>query len=139
LYVGTTFDIIHLVQSVISSENNIWDTDLTTTTKFFSVSSSGATYVNDYFTNPLFISPGTNTLTTSYYTLGKQAFDTFTYGGVTGNGATITYGTAIPTTGSYLAGSIVFNISPTAGSFVGWVCVTAGTPGTWKTFGAISL
>lgn len=45
---------------------------------------------------------------------------------------------AAPTTGSWLVGDIVYNTNPTAGGYVGWICVTAGTPGTWKTFGAIS-
>ena len=45
---------------------------------------------------------------------------------------------AAPTTGTYASGDIIFNSAPTAGGFIGWVCVTSGTPGTWKTFGAIS-
>lgn len=45
---------------------------------------------------------------------------------------------AAPVSGTYAVGSIVYNSAPTAGGFIGWVCVTAGTPGTWKTFGAIS-
>lgn len=45
---------------------------------------------------------------------------------------------AAPASGTYVVGDIVFNSSPTASGFVGWVCTTAGTPGTWKTFGAIS-
>jgi len=45
---------------------------------------------------------------------------------------------AIPTTGTYLQGDILYDLTPTAGGSIGWVCTTAGTPGTWKTFGAIS-
>lgn len=45
---------------------------------------------------------------------------------------------AAPTTGTWRVGDIVYNDTPTAGGFIGWVCTTAGTPGTWKTFGAIS-
>lgn len=45
---------------------------------------------------------------------------------------------AAPTTGTWQVGDIVYNDTPAAGGFIGWVCVTAGTPGTWKTFGAIS-
>jgi hypothetical protein len=52
--------------------------------------------------------------------------------------AIIGYGTAAPTTGGFKQGDIVLNTSAAASGFVGWVCVTAGTPGTWKTFGAIS-
>lgn len=34
-------------------------------------------------------------------------------------------------------GDICWNLSPASGGFVGWVCVAAGTPGTWKGFGYI--
>jgi hypothetical protein len=44
----------------------------------------------------------------------------------------------IPTTGTYAVGDLIYNSSPKAGGFIGWVCITAGTPGTWKGFGAIS-
>lgn len=42
-------------------------------------------------------------------------------------------GTAAPTTGAWLAGDIVWNTAPTTNSARGWVCVAAGTPGTWQT------
>jgi hypothetical protein len=45
---------------------------------------------------------------------------------------------AAPTTGTWRQGDIVFNGAATAGGFAGFICVTAGTPGTWKTFGVIS-
>jgi hypothetical protein len=47
------------------------------------------------------------------------------------------YASSIPTTGTWNVGDIVYNYTPTAGGNIGWVCVTAGTPGTWKTFGTI--
>lgn len=43
-----------------------------------------------------------------------------------------TSGTAAPTTGTYARGSIVWNSAPSAAGPPGWMCVTAGTPGTWK-------
>lgn len=48
-----------------------------------------------------------------------------------------TTGTAAPTTGAWAQGDIVWNLNASASGKIGWVCVTAGTPGTWKTFGAI--
>ena len=46
---------------------------------------------------------------------------------------------SVPTTGTYAAGDQIRNSAPaeagTAGSkyvILGWVCVTGGTPGTWK-------
>lgn len=44
---------------------------------------------------------------------------------------TVSYGTAIPTVGTYVKGSIVWNTSPSVGDPIGWVCTTGGTPGTW--------
>lgn len=49
-----------------------------------------------------------------------------------------TYSNAAPVAGDHTRGEIVYNNFPTAGGTLGWVCVTAGTPGTWKTFGAIT-
>jgi len=45
---------------------------------------------------------------------------------------------AAPTTGTWNAGDRVYDLTPSASGNIGWVCVTAGTPGTWKTFGTIS-
>jgi hypothetical protein len=47
-------------------------------------------------------------------------------------------GVAAPVSGSYSAGDIVWNSAPSPGGNVGWVCVTAGTPGEWKAFGSIA-
>lgn len=50
----------------------------------------------------------------------------------------VVYGTAPPAAGTWRVGATVINTVPTSGGFIGWVCTTAGTPGTWKTYGAIS-
>lgn len=42
---------------------------------------------------------------------------------------------AIPTVGTWRAGDKVENSAPT--TYAGWVCTVAGTPGTWKQYGAI--
>ncbi len=47
-------------------------------------------------------------------------------------------GTAIPETGNYKKGDIIWNSNPTSGGKVGWICTTSGKPGEWKTFGNIS-
>lgn len=46
-------------------------------------------------------------------------------------------GSGAPSTGSWRRGDIFWNTGATAGGSAGWVCVVAGTPGTWKTFGVI--
>lgn len=48
-------------------------------------------------------------------------------------------GTAAPTTGTWPVGWRRWNSAPAAGENAGWMCVVAGTPGTWKAFGLISL
>lgn len=48
------------------------------------------------------------------------------------------YLAAAPTTGTWSRGDVAWNTAPAAAGNMGWVCTTAGTPGTWKTFGAIS-
>lgn len=48
------------------------------------------------------------------------------------------YASAAPVSGTWYVGDVVYNTAPTSGGYVGWVCTTAGTPGTWKTFGVIS-
>jgi hypothetical protein len=58
-------------------------------------------------------------------------------GGV-GTRARQEFGSAAPASGTYSVGDIVWNTTPTAGGTMGWVCTTAGTPGTWKTFGSIA-
>jgi hypothetical protein len=49
----------------------------------------------------------------------------------------IHHGSAAPTTGTWERGDIFFDSSPTSGGKIGWVCTTAGTPGTWKAWGVI--
>lgn len=46
-------------------------------------------------------------------------------------------GTAAPTTGTWAKGDYCENYDPDAGEYYGWVCVVAGTPGTWKGYGLI--
>lgn len=48
-------------------------------------------------------------------------------------------GSAIPQTGLYNQGDVVWNNSPLPGGYMGWVCIRTGTPGMWKEFGKIEL
>lgn len=55
------------------------------------------------------------------------------------NGVRHYQGSGAPTVGTAMRGDLVFNTAPAAnGNSVGWICTAAGTPGTWKAFGAIA-
>ena len=47
--------------------------------------------------------------------------------------------TAAPTTGTWARGDKVWNSTPSAGGTPGWVCVTAGTSGTWKAMANVAV
>lgn len=48
------------------------------------------------------------------------------------------YASAAPTSMTWRVGDITWNKEPSTGEYVGWICTVAGTPGTWKGFGAIA-
>lgn len=54
------------------------------------------------------------------------------------NGVNAKYATAPPSVGTYEVGDVIWKDNPSAGSSPGWVCVTAGTPGTWKAMANLS-
>ena len=56
----------------------------------------------------------------------------------TADGRRVMRSSAAPSSGTYAVGDIVYHTAPAAGGNIGWVCTTAGTPGTWKTFGDIA-
>lgn len=49
----------------------------------------------------------------------------------------IEVGSAPPSDGNFNQGDMIYNSIPTAGNYVGWICVESGNPGRWKAFGAI--
>jgi hypothetical protein len=51
----------------------------------------------------------------------------------------VTVSNAPPTVGTWKVGDVVWKQNPTAGSTPGWVCTTAGTPGTWKDMAIVSV
>jgi hypothetical protein len=85
----------------------------------------------------------TTDLTTNQFGRGVNpggGYPHFGRGFFLGNGtnARMMYsGTAAPTTGEHARGEIYWNINPTTG-VLGWICVTAGTPGIWTALAVIS-
>jgi hypothetical protein len=70
-------------------------------------------------------------------TQGSLSIDDYTNGPVKFENKKFLNGSGIPTSGTYRQGDIVWNENPVSTSYIGWVCVKAGTPGEWKPFGQI--
>lgn len=70
-------------------------------------------------------------------TNGQVGFEEFYLGSIT-QMKRHSVAAAAPVSGTHIVGDIVWDNAPTAGGTIGWVCTTAGTPGTWKTFGDIA-
>lgn len=49
----------------------------------------------------------------------------------------VAWDASYPTSGAHVKGDIVYNTSPSAEGYIGWVCTATANPGTWKGFGAI--
>jgi Pectate lyase superfamily protein len=64
------------------------------------------------------------------------ANSTVNFDGNTYNG--LPYPSTTPVAGRWDRGTKLYYATPSSGGFIGEVCVTAGAPGTWKTFGVIS-
>lgn len=66
---------------------------------------------------------------------------TFTGTVISGNNKVATKnetGTAAPTSGTWAVADKVWATNPGAVGSIGWVCTTAGSPGTWKPWGAVT-
>jgi hypothetical protein len=59
-------------------------------------------------------------------------------GDVSLGGKRFTNGSAPPSKGSFNQGDICWNSSPGPDSYIGWVCLSTGTPGQWSGFGMIA-
>lgn len=104
---------------------NVWSVEFAGSYLFTPIrypNSAGALWTNKEFTGPVF----------------QNGYAVMNPGTAVSAAKTRTLGTAAPTTLTWAQGDIVYNSAPSAGGFIGWVCVVGGTPGTWKTFGAIS-
>lgn len=52
-------------------------------------------------------------------------------------GPKVTRGSAAPTTGTWANGDICWKTNPANGTHIGFVCVSGGSPGTWRPFGPV--
>ena len=127
----TTFDIAAYNPNAITIQNN----RLESTTPTYSLYVSGTLYPpcviqNNWCVKDIQIEP-------TERAQGKALVE-WNYANATYTAVDMFKASAAPTTGTWQRGDIVWNVGATAGGTAGWICTTAGTPGTWKTFGAIS-
>ena len=52
---------------------------------------------------------------------------------------TILHQDTVPSVGTYKVGDLVYRITMVQGGNIGWVCTTAGTPGSWTEFGVVNF
>jgi hypothetical protein len=93
-----------------------------TTVSFDLISGASVAIIIDYIA----VRPFFNDIVISSYTApaANAAYD--------GLGNRIIFRSAAPVAGVWNVGDICFNTAPAANNTPGWVCTTAGTPGTWK-------
>lgn len=78
-----------------------------------------------------------------YSDTGKNYFDYFSGSAITNpnlnyfTSRTLTKNNVAPTTGYHEVGEIVWASNPNSLGATGWICITAGSPGVWKKFGAL--
>ena len=138
----TTLRMVSVCDNTIDNCNNYGVIQFTTIERLTYIGNtirnvtglSRAFYVPDVATSVI-VTGNTTNATTPLYNLSRKDV---TQELLNSWNPIVTFGTAIPTTGTWTLGSIIYDSTPTAAGNVGWVCVTAGTPGTWKTFGTIA-
>jgi hypothetical protein len=129
---ATNLDYAILLQATAVTVTNISVNDNQIKGGTYGIRTLSATYLTDgevrrnrmTGTANAFRDKATATLRFSDNTLGNAPTDGFA---------------AEPAAGTWSVGEIVYNSAPTAGGTIGWVCTSAGTPGTWKAFGTIAV
>ena len=53
-------------------------------------------------------------------------------------GHTVQWADALPTSGNYIRGDVIYNSMPQPSGYVGWTCIRSGSPGEWRQFGQIA-
>lgn len=137
-FIGSAGDVA-TIRSIVSSRCTLINSDVRapssgTPTNRYSVAAIGgfATLIDSIFDNQFEI--------TTRLTDGNVITNALTASTQIGYaGAQYMYsGTAIPVSGTYNRGDIIWNAQPSAGGTPGWVCTTSGTPGTWKAMANIA-
>lgn len=131
-------DFAHVVVGNLRDNlNTVIDTS---TGDFYTISSTSNTkvYVQNYGYTAAPTNPTPNGTSSDFNLLQSLRLFNNNVRVDTRGGKNQIFSTAAPTSETWAVGDITWNTAPAAGGTIGWVCTTAGTPGTWKTFGTIA-
>lgn len=93
--------------------------------------------VNDDAANNTIAEAGTNTYTTvvANTEITTSDADKNIRSLLNLNGSRLGFGSAAPTTGTWIQGDLIINTAVISFGNIGWICRTGGTPGTWQSWG----
>jgi len=128
---GTNAEMHGMVGTFASTDFDI----VTDNTTRISVKSNGNIDLGNPNRNPIQVK--VNGKLSVGVTNPDPAVDLHVAGGVRFSGRLQVYAESTPTEGNYIVGDIIWNASPRVGSTIGWVCLRAGSPGSWYPFGEI--
>ncbi|RKN66027.1 right-handed parallel beta-helix repeat-containing protein [Paenibacillus ginsengarvi] len=52
-------------------------------------------------------------------------------------GVSVSWANSVPTSGSWIQGSVVYKTAASSAECMGWICVASGSPGNWEPFGIV--
>jgi hypothetical protein len=128
---GTTDDFHGMVGTFASTDFDI----VTDNTARISVKANGNIDLGNPNRNPIQVK--VNGKLSIGVNVPDPSVDLHVAGPVRFNGHIQMYAATPPTEGTYAVGDIIWNSSPRVGVGVGWVCLRAGSPGSWYPFGEI--
>lgn len=144
---SATREVVRLRKLNIAS-GNIYDTNMSTVSQQFITDYADAvTVANETYKSPTYFwalndvgAPQVAMYGRGQFSPGMQLNLYDFRGTASGNAVSRVFSSlSVPSSGTWQRGDIVFNSQPSAGGFIGWACTSSGTPGTWKTFGSITV
>lgn len=129
--VGTTEDLHGMIGTFAATDFDL----VTDNTARVSIAANGNIQLGNLNRNPIQVSVN------GKLSIGVKnpdpSVDLHVAGGIRFNGHIQKYAEVPPTEGTYTVGDIVWNSNPRVGVGIGWVCLKAGSPGSWYPFGEI--
>ncbi|AHN84670.1 hypothetical protein PV_019 (endogenous virus) [Gutovirus Vc1] len=138
-YSGSVTGIISIGNTVRGyGGGSVWQISTDTTVELVYSGGIGESYSNnDRVVQVVSAVSGTIRLGSTGGTVTVPSSAISVYSDMKRNGTREFVSDTVPTSGDYIVGDIIYRNTPVAGGYVGWICVTAGNPGTWKSYGAI--